>query len=631
MKHLLMLLATCASISYPSLAQEVVNDATAPLHLMKPAYQYAYGVPAQSEVKNTMDRILQYLDQTTFAALDETGRQLKRGDYRLTSYEWGVTYSAMLRAGQLTADTRYTDYAMTRMRFLAQQAPKFKAWRDKGETIDPLMEQVVAPDALDDCGAICCAMIKSGDKGLQPQIDTYYDYIANKQYRYKDGQFARLRPVENTVWLDDMFMGIPALALAGNWQEAARQFELFHQKMWVAEKQLYRHGWTPGDVHPSFFWGRANGWALLTACELLDVKEDPTIMRCFKEHLDGLMALQGINGAWHQLLDRSETYEETSCTAIYCYCLAHAINRGWIEAEPYVGQTLLAWNYVNAHVNTKGQVEGTCVGTGLAFDPAFYAYRPVNNFAAHSYGPVLWAAAEVYHLIGTRCIKLNDSAVHFYPIDPQTDEPIFYVKPAPIINVIGDSYVANHRRPKEETWHYKMARQLGFTYNGYGRNGSCIAFDRTHDGKWNFGPAMWQRYRDMDPNADYVLIIAGHNDAEKVRDNKDSLQMFRDSLCVMIDGIRQLCPKARLGFVTPWNVDAPGFEAVGSVIRKVCKQYGIPLLWNLDRKCIIDPRSESFRAQYFQQKSDKAHLNAAGHDLFLTVAQPWFEKEMMKK
>ena len=28
-----------------------------------------------------------------------------------------------------------------------------------------------------------------------------------------------------------------------------------------------------------------------------------------------------------------------------------------------------------------------------------------------------------------------------------------------VVNVIGDSYVANHKRPKEETWHYKLAAE----------------------------------------------------------------------------------------------------------------------------------------------------------------------------
>lgn len=422
-------------------AQDVVNDATAPLHLMKPAYKYTYGVTSQKDVKASIDRIYDYLNKTTFAELDETGKQLRRGDFRLTSYEWGVTYSAMIRAGELTGDNRYTRYAIDRMGFLAEQAPRFIKMKERGENIDPLMEQVVSPDALDDCGAICSSMIKTRNRGYSQmgvkdkklwdeQIERYYDFIMNKEHRYTDGQFARLRPVKNTVWLDDMFMGIPALALNGNWEEAMKQFRLFREKMWVAEKQLYRHGWTPtkDGYHPSFFWGRANGWALLTVCEMLDVKEDDFLKDCLKQHLNGLLTLQGHDGAWHQLLDRNDTYLETSCTAIYAYCLAHAINKGWIEPEPYIGQTLLAWNYVQAHITEKGQVEGTCVGTGLAFDPAFYAYRPVNNYAAHGYGPTLWAGAEIYHLLGSMCIKMNDSAVHYYPEDPATDEPIFYVK-----------------------------------------------------------------------------------------------------------------------------------------------------------------------------------------------------------
>lgn len=410
------------------IAQETQNDATAPLHLMRPAYKIPYGIPKAEEVKATMDRIKNYLDATTFMELDESGKMLKRGTFRLTSYEWGVTYSAMLRAGEVTGDPSYTRYAIDRMEYLARLAPDFKARLDKGEDIDPLMHQVVKPEALDDAGAICAAMLKAKDKKLTKQIETYYDFIAHQQYRYTDGMFARLRPVKNTVWLDDMFMGIPALALHGDIDEAQRQFKLFHDKMWVKDKHLYRHGWVPSEHHPSFFWGRANGWALLTACELLDVKESAIIMTYFKEHLAGLLPLQHHDGAWHQLLDRPDTYLETSCTAIYCYCIAHAINQGWLDAETYGAQAILAWNYVNAHVNQQGQVEGTCVGTGLAFDPAFYAYRPVNNFAAHGYGPTLWAAAEIYQLVKTHHIKLNDSAIHFYPEDPQTDEPIFYVK-----------------------------------------------------------------------------------------------------------------------------------------------------------------------------------------------------------
>lgn len=200
-----------------------------------------------------------------------------------------------------------------------------------------------------------------------------------------------------------------------------------------------------------------------------------------------------------------------------------------------------------------------------------------------------------------------------------------------VLNVFGDSYVANHVAPKEESWHCKLAQELGLTYNNYGRNGSCIAFDRTHDGRFNFGPAMWQRYSVMEPKADYVIIIAGHNDAEKVKNNTDSLKMFTDSLELMLDNVQKLCPDAKIGFVTPWYVDRPGFDHVVKVIKAVCKKRHIPVLCNYDKKCIIKVRDAEFRKQYFQRQDDTAHLNAKGHDLFLPVARKWFLKNFMKK
>jgi len=71
----------------------------------------------------------------------------------------------------------------------------------------------------------------------------------------------------------------------------------------------------------------------------------------------------------------------------------------------------LAWNAVATKVTANGQVEGTCVGTGMAFDPAFYYYRPTNIYAAHGYGPVLLAGAEVLDLIKKYHYYLNDSAL----------------------------------------------------------------------------------------------------------------------------------------------------------------------------------------------------------------------------
>lgn len=454
-KNILYSLGLALLTSMPATAQQI-NDNNTPLHLMRPANQQRYGIPTTEQVKQTMDRVLLYIDSETPATLvdRQTGSevtrmkdinentQLKQGGFRLTSYEWGVTYSGALAAYDVTGDVAYRDYVLKRHRLLADMAPYFQKVYQQHKDIDVNVRRVIDPHALDDAGAVATSMMKAMLRDpslpLRPRIDLYMDYILNKEYRLADGTFARLRPQKNTVWLDDMFMGIPAVAYMGKftgdtkyYDEAARQVMLFADRMFVPDDGLFRHGWVEAMTpHPAFYWGRANGWALLTLCEVLDVLPAdhpvrPQILDLLRRHIQGLARLQHHDGFWHQLLNRSDTYLETSATAIYTYCIAHAVNEGWVDAKAYGATALLGWQAVNTSVNAKGQVENVCVGTGMGFDAAFYAYRPVHVMAAHGYGPTLWAGAEIIRLLQCQHPKMNDSAVQFYDEAVPTDEPIF--------------------------------------------------------------------------------------------------------------------------------------------------------------------------------------------------------------
>jgi unsaturated rhamnogalacturonyl hydrolase len=425
-------------------AQKVANDAA--LHAAKPVYAVPYEAMPKEEIKKILDKIFNYLDAVTPAQMInkktnepvtditkiDTNTVLQQGDFRITSYEWGVTYSALLWAGEITGDKRYTDYVKNRFDFLASWIPAVKKIKATGAYTNnnyPL-RQPIDPKALDDAGAVCAAMIKATVAGvnnnLRPQIDIYSDWVANKEYRLKDGTLARMRPQENTLWLDDMYMGIPTLAQMGKltgdkkyFDDAVNQVKSYSQRMFIKEKGIYMHGWVESmETHPEFKWARANGWALMATVELLDVLPENHpgrgfVLQQLKAHAKGLAAYQSASGFWHQLLDREDSYLETSATAIYSYCIAHACNKGWLNPVTYAPMAMLAWNAVATKVNDKGQVEGTCVGTGMAFDPAFYYHRPVNVFAAHGYGPLILAGAEMYKLVEKNKFKMNDSALQY--------------------------------------------------------------------------------------------------------------------------------------------------------------------------------------------------------------------------
>jgi unsaturated rhamnogalacturonyl hydrolase len=425
----------------PQNAPVRMTDSNTALHALPPDYPVPYGAPAAAEIKAVLDRIYNFLEASTPPRMIDrkTKTEIKDltklnqesvfepGVFRLVSYEWGVAYGAMLLASEASGDPKYREYAVKRINLIGDVSSFYR----QGSAGPGPVRSVLDPRALDDAGSMCAAMIKTmnagGSNKLKPLIENYISYISNKQQRLSDGTLARNRPLANALWLDDLYMSVPALAQMGKltgeskyFDDAANQILQFSKRMFNPQYNLYMHGWIQDmNPHPEFYWARCNGWALLAMSELLDVlpEKHPAhsmILDQFKKHLKGLASYQAGNGFWHQLIDRSDSYLETSATAIFTYCAAHGINKGYLDAQAYGPMAVLGWNAAQTKVNAKGEVEGTCVGTGMAFDPAFYYNRPVNVAAAHGYGPMIMAGAEMLTLTKNWQIIINDSAVMFY-------------------------------------------------------------------------------------------------------------------------------------------------------------------------------------------------------------------------
>ncbi|MDR3340019.1 MAG: glycoside hydrolase family 88 protein [Candidatus Symbiothrix sp.] len=125
----------CFCLSTALFGQEKTpqNDFNTALHLLQPEYRNPYGIPSPESVKKVLDRVRNYLETETptqvidtrsgekmdLSAIDSHSG-LQRGAFRLASYEWGVTYSGMLLAGETTGDKSFTDYTYKRLDFLRE-------------------------------------------------------------------------------------------------------------------------------------------------------------------------------------------------------------------------------------------------------------------------------------------------------------------------------------------------------------------------------------------------------------------------------------------------------------------------------------------------------------------------------
>lgn len=404
-----------------------------------PTYPFDYRMPTAAAVKAKIDLVRDYVDRATTtnlvdsktgAAVEPAGPSLavktaKNAEgptFPLIAYEQGVTYSAMLYASEVTGDKKYADVVAKRFEVLHDLVPSAEA-QLKANLPRNELRRLVQPRSLDDCGAMCASLIRAKRDGVGPDnsatIDVWMHHIRYDQKRLSDGTLARNDPQPDSLWLDDTYMAIPALAEMGKstgdkryFDDAAMQILQFADRMFNHDLGLFMHGWSAAmPQHPEFRWARANGWAVVAMTQLLELMPEDhpqreAVLKLYREHVKGLANYQSPEGRWHQLIDRNDSYLETSATAMYVYAMAHGINKGWLSAAAYGPATKLGWNAVARQINARGGVEEVCIGTGMGFDPAFYYNRPKSVDALHGYGPAIFAGAEMIKLIANPKFKV---------------------------------------------------------------------------------------------------------------------------------------------------------------------------------------------------------------------------------
>jgi rhamnogalacturonyl hydrolase YesR len=220
-------------------------------------------------------------------------------------------------------------------------------------------------------------------------------------------------------------MSVPFLAHMGRltgerryFDDATRQVLQMSARLFDETRGLYDHSWFANATYdPRFYWGRGAGWAVMAMAELLSVlpEDHPDrarVVDLFGRAVRGVAAVQSGSGFWHQLLDKPDSYLETSATAMFTFAIARGVNRGWI-APVYAPVAQTGWRAVAQRVRADGQIDGICVGTTAAYDAVYYYNRPTDVRAMQGYGPLLMAGAEVTTMLRTFNIDRTLNTFHY--------------------------------------------------------------------------------------------------------------------------------------------------------------------------------------------------------------------------
>lgn len=333
-----------------------------------------------------------------------------KSPYAKWHYWNGVLNIAMLDLYEFTSNEKYKNYSLNNYEFAFDNVEFFESrYEDQSKWGYPFGQMIITEE-LDDVGAIGGGLIEvyqiDQQKRYRKYIEKAANHIMNDQYRLEDGTLARDFPEEMTLWADDLYMSVAFLSRMGDltgeqkyFDDAVRQVKNFRKYLYNPNNGLYYHCWySDNQKNGVAHWGRSNGWVMLAQVDLLNhlPKDHPgfnEVVTILEEQIIGASRHQSQSGLWHQLLDKKDSYLETSVSAMFTYCIGKAVNEGWIE-DRYLSIAKRGWEGLVFKIQADGQVEDICIGTGISANILFYYNRPTKLNDIHGLGAVLLAGIE---------------------------------------------------------------------------------------------------------------------------------------------------------------------------------------------------------------------------------------------
>jgi len=398
-------------------------------HLLFLSFLYTGTLRAQSSVATDAEalvhKVADHIIQTTSFRFvnNKTGEKFEslkstpsspdvRADSKFNKWAYvnGVLSVGMVQTASVLKDPKYSDYSRKNFDFIFSNLDFFKKQYDagvKGVEYRPVFHI----GSLDDCGAMAAGLLDvySFDKrkDYMDYLQRVGDYILNQQLKLPDGTLSRNHPHNMTLWADDLYMSVPFLARMGKltgdpkyFDFAIRQVENFNRYLYDSTTGLYFHCYYSDETMNGVGrWGRCNGWLALAQTELLNYlpanhPKRAELTRLLLRQIKGFSRYQDISGLWHQVLDRPDSYLESSVTAMFVYTVAHAVNQGWID-KSYITIAQNGWEGLGKKVTAEGELQDVCIGTNIAEDIRFYYDRPRETNDTHGLGAFLLAGTEI--------------------------------------------------------------------------------------------------------------------------------------------------------------------------------------------------------------------------------------------
>ena len=248
---------------------------------------------------------------------------------------------------------------------------------------------------------------------LQTKDKKYLDLgksIADKQWgppegprvvKESQGYYDQGFTWQTRLWIDDMFMitAVQSQAYRATGDQkyinrAAKEMVFYLDKLQTPNGLFYHAPDVP------YYWGRGDGWMAVGMAELLrslpaNNPDRSRIMKGYTEMMATLLKYQAEDGMWRQLIDKPESWPETSATGMFTFAMITGVKNGWLDKEAYGKAARKAWLKLITYINENDDITEVCEGTNKKNDLQYYLDRKRVVGDLHGQAPLLWCATAL--------------------------------------------------------------------------------------------------------------------------------------------------------------------------------------------------------------------------------------------
>jgi unsaturated rhamnogalacturonyl hydrolase len=339
--------------------------------------------------------------------------------YEKWDYTAGLMLLALDRVGVTTKDPRYAAYVKKSIDSLVRADGTIATYAATEYNLDQINEG----------RALFALADRTHDTRYTRAADALREQLRTHP-RTAEGGFWHKKIYPQQMWLDGLYMAEPFYAEyalrhgdTAAMNDVTRQFLLVARHLRDPKTGLYYHAWDSVHQQPwadpatglsKNFWGRAVGWYLMAAVDVLDYlpkthRDRAELIRVVQQLADAVANVRDpVSGVWWQVLDqpnRAKNYLEASGSSMFVYAFAKGARLGYL---PVTYRALadrafdgMIANFVSVDANGLVSINNICKVAGLGGDPPrdgtyeYYVSEPVVSNDYKGVGAFILAAQEL--------------------------------------------------------------------------------------------------------------------------------------------------------------------------------------------------------------------------------------------